>query len=110
VRSERRGRWQSTGPGQRAAGPTSGQNKLPHRALAGCGPPVATEKSFFFSVLFSEYIFYYCFLFSFFSKFHIVFSIQNIPTKILFREFKSYRNFLKSLKFMNFIHVSAANS
>jgi hypothetical protein len=33
----------------------------------------------------------------FFSKFHIVFSIQIIPTKNLFREFKSYRNF--SIKF-----------
>jgi hypothetical protein len=44
-------------------------------------------------------------------KFQIVFSIQIIPTKNLFREFKSYRFFLKRLKLMNFlIHVSAAYS
>jgi hypothetical protein len=39
----------------------------------------------------------------FLSKFQIVFSIQIIPTKNLFREFKSYRNFSKKFKVSEFI-------
>jgi hypothetical protein len=82
------------------AGQVSGGYKPPHRALASCGPPVATEKSFF-SVLFSEHSFN-CFVQFFLSKFHIVFSIRIIPTKILFREFKSYRNFFIKFKVYEF--------
>jgi hypothetical protein len=41
-------------------------------------------------------------LFRFLSKFHKVFSIQFIPTKILFREFKSYRNFSIKIKVNEF--------
>jgi hypothetical protein len=40
---------------------------------------------------------FYLILFRFLSRFQIVFSIQIFPTKILFRELKSYRNF--SIKF-----------
>jgi hypothetical protein len=43
-------------------------------------------------------------------KFHTVFSTQVIPTKICLENAKVTEIFLKSLKFMNFIHVSAANS
>jgi hypothetical protein len=39
------------------------------------------------------------------SKFHIVFSIQIFPTKILFREFKSYRNFSIKFKVNEFLFM-----
>jgi hypothetical protein len=38
-------------------------------------------------------------------KFHIVFSIQIFPTKILFREFKSYRIFSAKFKVNEFLFM-----
>jgi hypothetical protein len=62
----------------------------------GRGPQKAAGRNYFSVILFTDYSFV-VFLFSFLSKFDIVFSIQIIPTKNLFSEFKSYRNF--SIKF-----------
>jgi hypothetical protein len=50
-----------------------------------------------FSLLFFPQFTVLLFFAQILGKFHIVFSIQIIPTKNLFREFKSYRNF--SIKF-----------
>jgi hypothetical protein len=67
------------------------------RAKAGRGPHLATGR-YSFSVFLLQNHSFNCFFVQFIlSKFHIVFSIQTFPTKILFREFKSYRNF--SIKF-----------
>jgi hypothetical protein len=55
----------------------------PHRVtcvLAGCGPPVATEKSFFSGIYFYRIQFLVIF-FQILGNFHTVSSIQNNPTK-----------------------------
>jgi hypothetical protein len=97
------------GPGLQLGCVISSTIYMPHRALAGCGPPVATENCFFFFSVLIYRTQYYCFLHSFLSKFVISFSTQVIPTKICLENAKITEFFLKSLKFMNFIHVSAAN-
>jgi hypothetical protein len=56
-----------------------------------------------FSVEFFYITGFNCFLFSFWGKFQIVFSIQIIPTKNLFREFKSYKNIYEKFKVDEFL-------
>jgi hypothetical protein len=88
------GRWAVSGWAHRASCGCC----LPHSALVGCGPPVCDRKMFF-SVLFFRIQFFDDFV-QILTNFHTVNSIQNIPTKILCREFKSYRNF--SIKFKGY--------
>jgi hypothetical protein len=72
----------------------------PTRALAGCGPSVATKTEFFSGIFYRISFQFFC---SVLNKFQIVFSIQIIPTKNLFREFKSYRNISKKFKVNEFL-------
>jgi hypothetical protein len=71
-----------------------------HGALTGCGPSAATENSIFFSVSFYRTILIV--FIQILSKFQIVFSIQIIPMKNLFREFKSNRNISERFKVYEF--------
>jgi hypothetical protein len=86
------------------AGRVNGISYLPCRAPRAQNRPWAAKghgPNIFFIIIFSPSQFY-CFLFSFLSKFQIFFSIQIIPTKNLFREFKSYRNISKKFKVNEF--------
>jgi hypothetical protein len=90
-------------PGRRAvlgwAGKESGGWCPPHRAARVRSRPWAASGHGPFCFYRTQF---YWFLFSFLSNFDIVFSIQNIPTKILFREFKSYRIFSAKFKVYEF--------
>jgi hypothetical protein len=73
------------------------------RAQSGHGPPKATGRNSF-SLLFFYRSQFLLFFVQFLSKFLRVFSIQIIPMKICFREFKSDRNFSVKYKVNEFFN------
>jgi hypothetical protein len=95
------------GHGPPFAGLQNGERAVANAAQGShtYGRPWATErpraKSYFHSYFFTDYSFY-LFLFIFLSKSHTVFSTQIVPTKNLFRKYKSNRIFSKMFKIYEF--------
>jgi hypothetical protein len=89
------------GPERRAAAGVrrTGTPRAPSRPWAASGRGLKTV----FSVIFYRLQFLLFFV-QILSKFQIVFSIQIIPTKILFREFRSDRNFSVKYKVNEFFN------
>jgi hypothetical protein len=108
LQAPRAGRpWAAFWPGRNRSGADYPPHRAP-RAKEGLGPRFGCGPNRFFYFLFTEHsIIVFC---SVFEQICYSFFYSSYSNENLFREFKSYRNFLKSLKFMNFIHVSAANS
>jgi hypothetical protein len=91
------GKW-AKAPGRRA----SDRKSTPHRAVCAHGGPWASDghrPNQLLSVIFLQITFFFV---HFFSKFHMVSSIQIILAKICLENSKVTETFLKRLKLMNF--------
>jgi hypothetical protein len=106
------GYWEGHGP--HPSGPQEGAaaSNLPPRAPSAQSRPWAASgygPNWLFCYFLYRNIVLIDFV-QFLGKFHTVFTTQIIPMKICLENSKVTETFLQSLKFMNFIHVSAANS